>query len=100
MIVRTSAAGRMPTCEGSPENIGRNPNHDCSHGSRWFAIHGPKTRMPQRPSTTEGIAASSSTSVAIGAASRRGAISVRNNAIAIASGVAMTSAINDVRTVP
>ena len=62
--------------------------------------HGPKTRMPQRPSTTLGIAASSSTIVAIGAARRRGAISVRNSAIAIESGVASSSAMADVTTVP
>ena len=56
--------------------------------------------MPQRPSTTLGIAASSSTIVAIGEAMRRGAISVRNSAIAIESGVASSSAITDVTTVP
>ena len=56
--------------------------------------------MPQRPSTTLGIAARSSTIVAIGAARRRGAISVRKSAIAIESGVASSSAMNDVTTVP
>ena len=56
--------------------------------------------MPQRPSTTLGIAASSSTIVAIGAAIRRGAISVRKSAIAIESGVARSKAITDVTTVP
>jgi hypothetical protein len=38
--------------------------------------------------------------VAIGALSRFGAISVRNSAIAIESGVAMRRAMNDVTTVP
>ena len=38
--------------------------------------------------------------VAIGAATRRGAISDRNSAIAIESGVAITSAITDVTIVP
>ena len=56
--------------------------------------------MPQSPSTTLGIAARSSTIVAIGAAIRRGAISVRNSAIAIESGVASSDAINEVTTVP
>jgi hypothetical protein len=56
--------------------------------------------MPQSPSTTLGMAARSSTIVAIGAASRRGAISVRKSAIAIESGVASSSAISDVTTVP
>ena len=38
--------------------------------------------------------------VATRAATRRGAISVRNSAIAIESGVARQRAINDVTTVP
>ena len=46
------------------------------------------------------VAAPIATMVAIGAARRRGAISVRKSAIAIDSGVAMTSAIIDVTTVP
>ena len=56
--------------------------------------------MPQSPSTTLGIAASSSTIVAIGAARRFGASSVRNSAIAIESGVASSRAMNDVTSVP
>ena len=100
MIVSTSAAGSMPACDGSPEKIGRKPSVLSSHGSRCSATQGPKTRMPQRPSTTLGIAASSSTIVAIGAASRRGAISVRNSAIAIESGVARSRAMNEVTIVP
>ena len=71
-----------------------------SQGSRFSATQGPKTRMPQRPSTTLGIAASSSTIVAIGDAIRLGAISVRNSAIAIESGVASRRAITDVTVVP
>ena len=100
MIVRTSAAGRIPACDGSPEKTGRKPSTSFSQGSRWSRTHGPKTRMPQRPRTTLGMAARSSTIVAIGAASRFGAISVRNRAIAIESGVAITSAMSDVTTVP
>ena len=71
-----------------------------SQGSRWSRTHGPKTRMPHRPSTTLGIAASSSTIVAIGAATFFGAISVRKSAIAIEIGVASASAISEVTTVP
>ena len=100
MIVSTSAAGRIPACDGSPEKIGRKPATSCSHGSRWSRTHGPSTRMPHSPRTTLGIAASSSTIVAIGAAIRRGAISVRKSAIAIDSGTASVSAISDVTTVP
>ena len=100
MIVSTSAAGSTPDWDGSPEKIGRKPNQLWSHGSRCCATQGPKTRMPQSPSTTLGIAASSSTIVAIGAASRFGASSVRNSAIAIESGVASSRAMNDVTSVP
>ena len=46
------------------------------------------------------MAASSSTSAAMGAATRLGAISVRKSAIAIESGVASSSAMNEVTTVP
>ena len=56
--------------------------------------------MPQSPRTTLGIAASSSTIVAIGAASRLGASSVRKSAIAIESGVASRRAMKAVTIVP
>ena len=46
----------------SPLKIGRKPNQLLSHGSRWSGTNGPSTRIPQRPSTTLGIAASISTS--------------------------------------
>ena len=100
MIVRISEAGRTPTCCVGPEKIGRKPNTPWSQGSRFAFSHGPKTRIPHSPSTTLGIAASNSTTVAIGALSRFGAISVRNSAIAIESGVARSSAMNEVTTVP
>ena len=56
--------------------------------------------MPQRPSTTLGIAASVSTSEPTIPRTPRGASSLRYSAIAIASGVAITSAINDEIAVP
>src|SRR6476646_6009423 len=71
MIVSTSAAGSIPACDGSPEKSGHQPRKLCSHGSSVSRTQGPKTRMPQSPRTTLGTAASSSTSVAIGAAARR-----------------------------
>ena len=100
MIVSTRAAGSIPACDGSPEKSGHQPRKLCSQGSRVSRTQGPKTRMPQSPSTTLGIAARSSTSVAIGEAIRRGAISVRKRAIAIESGVARSNAMIDVTTVP
>ena len=71
MIVSMSEAGGSPP-GGEPEKIGRKPRWSVSamNGSRCSATQGPKTRMPQRPSTTLGIAASSSIIVATGAAIR------------------------------
>ena len=56
--------------------------------------------MPQRPSTTLGMAASSSTIMPTGVRSTRGASSLRNRPIAIAIGTAITSATTDVNSVP
>ena len=56
--------------------------------------------MPQRPSTTLGIAASISTSDPTMPRTPRGASSLSQRAIAIASGVAMRSAISEVIAVP
>ena len=56
--------------------------------------------MPQRPSTTLGIAASSSTSMPIGPRTRFGASSLRNRPIAIDTGAATISAEMDVKSVP
>ena len=92
--------GEDPRRTGAPEKTGMKPRTSPIHGSRCSATQGPKTMMPQRPSTTLGIAASSSTTVAIGAATRRGAISVRKSAIAMDSGVARIRAIAAVTTVP
>ena len=56
--------------------------------------------MPQRPMMTLGTAASVSTSAVTGPRSQRGESSVRKSAIPSASGVAMSSAPNDVTAVP
>jgi hypothetical protein len=61
---------------------------------------GPRTRMPHSPITTLGTAASVSTSAVTGAWIQRGASSVRKRATPRASGVAISSAKNDVMTVP
>ena len=63
MIVRIRPAVNrpVPVAVGAPK-IGMKPRCSCSHGSRWCARNGPSTRMPQRPRTTLGIAASISTS--------------------------------------
>ena len=78
-IIRLSTriAGSMPTGDGSPLNNGIQPSTLFSHGSRCVCTKGPSTRMPQSPSTTEGIAARSSTRIASGWRTQRGESSVR-----------------------
>src|SRR4051794_29902170 len=58
------------------------------------------TNTPQRPYTTEGTAASSSTITVSGPRSRRGQSSVRYSAVATAIGTPMQSATADVISVP
>src|SRR4051794_25140216 len=58
------------------------------------------TNTPQRPYTTEGTAASSSTITVSGPRSRRGQSSVTYSAVATATGTPMTSATADVMSVP
>ena len=101
MIASTTIAVKTlaPDDEGGP-NSGIHPSPECSHGSTWVRSTGPSTRMPHRPMSTLGTAASVSTSAVTGAWMARGASSVRKSAIPIASGVATRSAKNDVMTVP
>ena len=77
MIVRTSTATRIPAFWGVPSKSGMKPRWRCSHGPRSCPTKGPSTRIPQSPSTTLGIAASSSTSEAITVRAPRGASSLR-----------------------
>ena len=100
MMLSTTQAGSIPWLDGYPENSGMKPRWWVSHGSTCSARNGPITRMPQRPSTTLGMAASSSTISPTGVRSIRGASSLRNRPIAIAIGTAITSATTDVSSVP
>src|SRR5919198_3596662 len=61
---------------------------------------GATTSTPQRPNTTEGTEASRSMMVVAGARSRRGASSVRNKAMPIEVGTAISSAISEDTAVP
>ena len=70
------------------------------HGSTCSLRNGPRMRIPQRPSTTLGMAASSSTIVPTGVRSTRGASSLRKSPMAIATGTAMSSATSAVTSVP
>jgi hypothetical protein len=101
MIVRIRIAANTlePTGGGGPK-IGRKPSAPCSAGPSVLTMNGPRTRIPQSPRTTVGTAASSSTSGPTTERIQRGASSVRKRAIAIAIGVARSSAPNEVTTVP
>ena len=101
MIVSTTIAVKTlePVVDGGPKS-GMKPSALWSAGSTWSRSIGPSTRIPHRPMTTLGIAASVSTSAVTGPRSQRGASSVRKSAIAMASGVAIASAASDVTTVP
>src|SRR5450755_1689589 len=61
---------------------------------------GMRTNTPHRPYTTEGTAASRSTSIDNGPRARSGHSSVRNRAVATAIGTPMISAIAEVTIVP
>ena len=78
MIVRINPAVKrpVPACDGAP-NSGMNPRLRCSQGSTCIPRNGPSTKMPQRPRTTLGIAASISTSVAMIPRTPFGASSLR-----------------------
>ena len=77
MIVSTRMATRIPAFSGVPLNSGMKPRWRWSQGSRSCPTNGPRTRIPQRPSTTLGIAASNSTREAITVRAPRGASSLR-----------------------
>ena len=77
MIVSTSIATSIPAFSGVPPNNGMKPRWRWSQGSRSVPTNGPRTRIPHSPSTTLGIAASSSTSEAITVRAPRGASSLR-----------------------
>ncbi len=76
------------------------PRWAIRNGSTCSFRNGPSTRIPQRPSTTLGMAASSSTIVPTGVRSTRGASSLRKSPIAIARGTAISSATSAVTSVP
>src|SRR5204863_3462073 len=68
----------------------------------WYGptMAGASTRMPHNPNTTEGTAASRSTTYDTGLRSRLGATSVRNSAMPRLTGTASASAIAELTNVP
>src|SRR6266566_5317408 len=77
-----------------------NPSAEWRAGSTWSRRSGARTRSPQSPITTLGIAASVSTSAVTGPRIPGGASSLRKSATPSAMGVAMSNALNEVTTVP
>src|SRR6266699_1533900 len=63
-------------------------------------IHGPNTRIPHRPQTTDGTTARRSTTYTIGRDHRYGTTSVSSRAMPRLSGTAMMIAITAVMAVP
>ena len=74
MIVRTMIAVKMfgTVRVGGPKS-GMKPSAEWRAGSTWSRRTGASTRIPQRPMTTLGIAASVSTSAVDGPANAGGA---------------------------
>ena len=101
MIVRTIPAVNIPrpVGDGAPK-IGIQPRTELSAGSSVLRRNGARTMIPHSPSTTLGIAASSSTSGPNTAARRRGASRLRNRPMAMPIGIASASAITEVTAVP
>ena len=91
MIARIRPAASIPTPSGGPLNTG-NPR------SAWGVIvssqrtAGTNTKMPQRPYTIDGIAASSSVRKTSGCRRRAGQSSAMEIAMPSATGVASRSA--------
>ena len=100
MIESTIIAGSRPPVCGAPRKNGVQPSTSCNTGSRSFWTNGPSTRMPERPITTLGTAASISTSEPTAPRTPPGASSVRKRPIAIETGAATSNATNDVIAVP
>src|SRR3954447_10581093 len=76
------------------------PSVEWRAGSTWSRRIGARTRSPQSPITTLGIAASVSTRAVTGPRIPRGASSLRKSAMPSAIGVARISAEIEVTTVP
>lgn len=95
----TSEAASMLTPTVGPLNIGMARTHSgrLSCSARTM---GTSTKMPQRPYTMEGIAASSSVRKMSGERSQNGQMSDRNTAMPIATGVEIASARIDEYNVP
>src|SRR5690349_2933663 len=76
-----------------------NENVLANHFSTGISF-GARTKTPHSPYTTDGTAASRSTRIASGVRILRGQSSIRNNAVAIATGTPISSAIAEVTSVP
>ena len=102
MIVSTTIAVKTvdSTLSCPCAKIGIQPRVSPRNGCTCCASNGASTKIPHRPTTTDGTAASMSISVPIGPRIDGGASSLRKRPIAIESGAEIRIAPNDVMTVP
>ena len=100
MIARTTLALNSPIPNTGPLKIGMKPSAPTSHFSTVSRRKGLRTNTPHRPTTTLGMAASSSTRNVSGTDSQRGASSARKIAVKRLRGTAMMRASSEDSTVP
>ena len=100
ITTKIKIAGAIPGPSGSVLNIGIQPNELLIHIKKGLR-NGSITNIAHKPSTTEGIAASSSTIIPINSLIRLGKIfSVRNIAVPKPSGIAISKEAIEETIVP
>ena len=100
MIARITPALNSPIPKAGPEKTWMNPSRCTIAASTVSRRSGLRTNTPHRPTTTLGMAASSSIRNVNGMASHGGASSARKIAVNRLIGTAMRSARNDDSSVP
>src|SRR5437870_2073421 len=100
MIARMTPAVNLSVPMGFPWKMGRNPKMSWTTGSTVTRMTGPRTKIPHNPYTTDGTAASSSTTYVSGIRSHGGESSERKMAMPRLIGTPNRRASADVTSVP
>src|SRR3989441_2242048 len=100
MIARMTPAVNLSVPMGFPWKMGRNPKMSWTTGSTETRMTGPRTKIPHNPYTTDGTAASSSTTYVSGIRSHGGESSERKMAMPRLIGTPNRRASADVTSVP
>src|SRR2546426_3658526 len=100
MIARMTPAVNLSVPMGFPWKMGRNPKMLWTTGSIETRMTGPRTKIPHNPYTTDGTAASSSTTYVSGIRSHGGESSERKMAMPRLIGTPNRRASADVTSVP